>query len=326
MVYNGKQVLERGDKVSLAGMWAAAHGRPGQKPAIWRRLPGTKKAVRAVAEELGVQPDALFKTTTRAADGGTLAHPRVAELYAEYLGPLLGSDTITPVGGEVCGEEDLVHPNGVPKALDAAGLEFVDVGGTQYAMVSQVSKAYGLSSEGQTEKARLLRDMYEAILHPVEYNNGTKSWWVEHRLIPAARVAEFVCSFQTHRVIPEMRPSLVRLKALLGPQVTEERAHRKLLVEEQSCVYVFDRGDVVKIGISADPARRKRKLETSACIDIVQVFQTDPSPFSPQVEQRCHSLLSARRVKGEWFRGPFEKVVPIVKEVYRRAHLGECTG
>jgi hypothetical protein len=255
-----------------------------------------------------------------------MAHPRLAELYADYLGPALGADATTLEGGAPVAEEDILHPSGVPKMLDTANVAVVCVGDVDYVTVSQVANAFGLSTEGQSQKSREMQDLYEAITHPVEYNNGIKTWWVEHRLIPVARVAEFICSFQTHRVTPEMRPALVQLKTLLRERVTAERANRKSLLEEQSRVYVFDRGDVVKVGISADTAQHKRQLESSAGIDIVRVFETAPSHLAPQVEALCHKILQKRRVKGEWFRGPFEKIVPIVEEVYRRAHIGDKIG
>jgi hypothetical protein len=314
--YNGKTITARGDMVSLADMWRVVDGREGQRPAIWRRLPGTIRAVNTVANQENVPPHALFTSSPSAKTGGTFAHRRVAELYAEYLGYPWGESTV----GVALEPEDLFLPNGLPSVLRGAELDFITIGETTYAKVSQVSRFMGVTPNSQAEKINKNRERWGVVNRPVRYESNGKSWEVVHILIPIDSVGELISSFNIKHVAPEHRVCVIGLKEVYRVDSMVEGSCRLQHILENSKVYVFEKGDVVKIGIATDTAKRKRKLEMSGCIDITRVYETPPTPLAKQIEHNCHRLLAQYRVKGEWFRGSFEKTTAIVEKVYNRHH------
>ena len=79
--------------------------------------------------------------------------------------------------------------------------------------------------------------------------------------------------------------------------------------EQKKKVYVFDFGDKVKIGVSADVPKRKRNLETGGCQEVEKEWESAELDAKKafELERRAHEHFAAYRLKGEYFRVTFEE-------------------
>lgn len=74
--------------------------------------------------------------------------------------------------------------------------------------------------------------------------------------------------------------------------------------------------DMVKIGISRNPRRRIIQMQTDIPLDLDVIFFLNLKGTSEDVEQRIHSALADRQIRGEWFSIPTDdEVWEIVKIV-----------
>lgn len=81
-----------------------------------------------------------------------------------------------------------------------------------------------------------------------------------------------------------------------------------------SSVYVFkDDRDFVKIGISSDVFRRLNTIETSCCISINKEWESIKCYNARKVEKELHTFFAKHRMKGEWFKFDFDKIVEKAK-------------
>ncbi len=81
-----------------------------------------------------------------------------------------------------------------------------------------------------------------------------------------------------------------------------------------TAVYIIgERGsDVLKIGISTDPARRLNDLRFSNPYDI-QVLWERPVEHARLVEKNVHQALASVRIRGEWFKIPLGDAIAVVE-------------
>lgn len=85
LVYNGEVIAERGEMLSLTGMWRAADSPTHREPWNWTRKEGAAfVAAVAIAHNL---PDSQVLTKKRGKGGETFAHWQIGLAYAKYLSP-----------------------------------------------------------------------------------------------------------------------------------------------------------------------------------------------------------------------------------------------
>jgi hypothetical protein len=75
----------------------------------------------------------------------------------------------------------------------------------------------------------------------------------------------------------------------------------------------------IKIGVSGDPERRLRSLQTSSP-NLLTILGTIPGDRDLEVD--IHRRLAAHRLQGEWFR-PDPPVVDVIKRLLHRKPLGD---
>ena len=66
-------------------------------------------------------------------------------------------------------------------------------------------------------------------------------------------------------------------------------------------VYLFDAGDLVKIGKSIDPKTRMVSVEREAERKILRHFIPPDCSNYDEIERLMHQKFAERRVDGEWF-------------------------
>jgi hypothetical protein len=66
----------------------------------------------------------------------------------------------------------------------------------------------------------------------------------------------------------------------------------------------------VKLGLSQDPARRVRQLQTGSA-ELLQIHHTEEVPDDRVriAESALHQMLGHKRLKGEWFRMSVEEAI-----------------
>lgn len=83
-----------------------------------------------------------------------------------------------------------------------------------------------------------------------------------------------------------------------------------------SYVYVFDFGDMVKVGISQKPSVRLRDLEEGNGVRAVRTFAVNTQDRSREIELKVHAKLSQHLLQGkEYFSCPFPLARDTVVEV-----------
>jgi len=86
LIYNGAQIHEKGERLSLTDMWKAAGANDHQQPKYWLRQEGVRTFIDALATAQNVIENHLLKIE-RGKSGGTWAHWQIASAYAKYLSP-----------------------------------------------------------------------------------------------------------------------------------------------------------------------------------------------------------------------------------------------
>lgn len=83
-------------------------------------------------------------------------------------------------------------------------------------------------------------------------------------------------------------------------------------------VYVIgnETGSCLKIGISRDPTKRIRELQTGSGVALSVLFQQS-TKHAFKVERRVHRTLAEHRERGEWFSVPHAKAVHTIKRAIR---------
>lgn len=68
--------------------------------------------------------------------------------------------------------------------------------------------------------------------------------------------------------------------------------------ERPRSVYVLKVGEMFKIGLSVDPEKRIKSLQTSKRRDWLRSYEV---PFAPELERALHKRFKDKREYGEWF-------------------------
>lgn len=93
MSFNGVQIHDQGEMLSLTDMWAAAGGNPSQRPVEWLRSKTVERFIQFLAEDLGIgevgKSHFGLVSVSRGGEtkGSTFAHWQLAMSYAKYLSP-----------------------------------------------------------------------------------------------------------------------------------------------------------------------------------------------------------------------------------------------
>lgn len=66
-------------------------------------------------------------------------------------------------------------------------------------------------------------------------------------------------------------------------------------------LYVFDFNDVIKIGVSIDPERRLKSVETASGRICSKVYAFGPTQYAYGFERQAHIHLGEHRIRGEFF-------------------------
>jgi len=75
---------------------------------------------------------------------------------------------------------------------------------------------------------------------------------------------------------------------------------------ETSYLYIISNGTDLKIGVSKNPAKRLKQLQTgsSESLELIEIYSL-PSEKVYKLEKECHQRLVSSYVKrGEWFKSP----------------------
>lgn len=76
------------------------------------------------------------------------------------------------------------------------------------------------------------------------------------------------------------------------------------------CVYAFEMSDgTVKIGVTSNPEKRIKSVQSAVYLDVLRVHQTGFAPldFMRIIERRCQDAFIDSHVRGEYFRITFEE-------------------
>lgn len=87
LVFNGVEIHDRSEKLSLTDMWRAAGSDHAREPAKWLSSADAARFIEAVAVILGNSEDEMVKTVRGGRTPGTWAHWQIALAYAKYLSP-----------------------------------------------------------------------------------------------------------------------------------------------------------------------------------------------------------------------------------------------
>jgi len=86
LIFNGVQIHDKSDRLSLTDMWKAA-GEPANKnPHEWTRSTEAKNFIDFLSVSLNTENSRIIKTQ-KGKGGGTFAHWQIALAYAKYLSP-----------------------------------------------------------------------------------------------------------------------------------------------------------------------------------------------------------------------------------------------
>jgi hypothetical protein len=85
LVYQGQEINERDEMLSLTDMWRAAGSPDDLKPAEWRRYPRTEKRINHLATDMGLSHTDIVRAIRGGDEQGTWAHWALAIEYAEDL-------------------------------------------------------------------------------------------------------------------------------------------------------------------------------------------------------------------------------------------------
>lgn len=85
LVYNGTEIRDKGDMLSLTDMWKASGGPSGRAPSDWSDLASTKEFVSAVEASFNAGKPGII--TKKGRGGGSMAHWQIGLAYAKYLSP-----------------------------------------------------------------------------------------------------------------------------------------------------------------------------------------------------------------------------------------------
>lgn len=91
-----------------------------------------------------------------------------------------------------------------------------------------------------------------------------------------------------------------------------------------ACLYLVHVGNMVKVGITNDPHRRRGTLQTT-CPEPLSMPYLAFMPtreMALRAETAIHKRLAHRRVSGEWFRVDIEEATETAKTVIRRNARG----
>lgn len=82
-------------------------------------------------------------------------------------------------------------------------------------------------------------------------------------------------------------------------------------------LYVMRRGDLVKLGVSCNPERRRREIGS----DVELLFVSRPVDDADRVERLAHRVLvlHASHERGEWFRASLSDAKRAIKVAIRQA-------
>ncbi|MFG1462253.1 KilA-N domain-containing protein [Xanthobacter sp. DSM 24535] len=82
--FNGVEIHDRNEMLSLTDMWKASGGASSKAPAQWQRLPASVEFIEHLEVIVGKSHNNLFSSRKR---GGTFAHWQIGLAYAKYLSP-----------------------------------------------------------------------------------------------------------------------------------------------------------------------------------------------------------------------------------------------
>ena len=95
----------------------------------------------------------------------------------------------------------------------------------------------------------------------------------------------------------------VRTGLSLGAEDFRSRSRSTIGAEPNSdkFVYVVSGGDLVKIGISADPSTRLAQLQNVSAVPLSLSWVGAPKGDAAAIERETHKMLDKYRRGGEWF-------------------------
>lgn len=89
LIYNGVEIHETAERLSLTDMWRAAGSPSGRAPSDWLALTSTKEFVELIEQTFNAGKSGIEakRGGSGAGRGGTFAHWQIAMNYARYLDP-----------------------------------------------------------------------------------------------------------------------------------------------------------------------------------------------------------------------------------------------
>lgn len=87
LVYNDREINQRGEMLSLTDMWRAVSGEDARRPSDWLASKDGKRFVGYVETSAGNSGTQLIQTLNEGGTWNTWAHWQIALAYAKYLAP-----------------------------------------------------------------------------------------------------------------------------------------------------------------------------------------------------------------------------------------------
>lgn len=89
-------------------------------------------------------------------------------------------------------------------------------------------------------------------------------------------------------------------------------------------VYVMKSSDgSVKIGVSKNVEKRKKTLESTFGITMLEMYNTELCSNSYEIESLMHDMFSDFKIHGEWFCVDYRKAVLSLRDLFKKAEILE---
>ncbi len=196
LVYEGHQIADQGETISLTSLWKAEGAEESRKPAQWLRSVEAKRFIEFLADSLGLDPEVsnshfgLVKVSRGgSAKGETFAHWQLGMAYGKYLSPKLHAWFNTVVRDVMQGK----LPTGLPDDI----LEMFRRGD---GMTKQIIHKVTVMQKEQAELSVRLAEMEDRLQSPLTCT--AHDLWTEFNLAPCKggtiwlgnRLIEMSCS------------------------------------------------------------------------------------------------------------------------------------
>jgi hypothetical protein len=150
----------------------------------------------------------------------------------------------------------------------------------------------------RTEWAELLSSIDEQIARLQEKCESGRVYNAENEKIRIKWNRQLIAALSEKKEVLKESPELNKSSATGGERV-----------------YVVKGAGMHKIGVSSDPRRRIKNLQTGSPVELELVYQSPPTDQATLVEQNVHESFDDFHSHGEWFELPAGVVGDVINDI-----------